>query len=82
MNGSCPLMPTFSAFLLILTSRSLPLYFASMLTVMSRSLIVCVHLYGRVACSASSFSRASASAFLRSSGGGEPDMFGCFGGDV
>jgi hypothetical protein len=72
MNGSWPLMPTFSVFLPILTSRSLPLYFASMLMVMSRSLMVWSHLYGSAACSACSFARASASAFLVSSGGGEP----------
>jgi hypothetical protein len=67
-------MPTLRVFRLILTSRSLPLYFASMLIVMSRSLMVWSHLYGSAACSACSCARAAASAFARSSGGGEPDM--------
>lgn len=44
MMGSWPLMPTFSLFLAILTSRSLPLYLDSIETVMSRSLIVWSHL--------------------------------------
>ena len=39
---------------------------------MSRSWMVCVHLYGKAACSASSFALASLSSFSRSEGVGEP----------
>jgi hypothetical protein len=77
MKGSCPLIPAFRVFRPSLTSRSLPLYFPSMVMLMSTSLIVWSHLYGSAACSACSFARASASAFFCSSGGGEPDILTC-----
>ena len=43
------------------TVKSLPLRFPGTSTVMSRSPIVCVHLYGRAACSSASLARAAAS---------------------
>ena len=46
--------------------------------VMSRSWIVCVHLYGNLACSSASLARSSLSFFSRSEGVGEDDMVNFF----
>jgi len=71
MKASCPLIAAKSLFFVNLTFKSRPFRFAGMEMVISTSLIVWVHLYGRAACSASSFAFASASIFFCSSGGGE-----------
>jgi hypothetical protein len=71
MMGSCPLIATRNFVFVSLTSKSLPLRFAAMGIVMSTSWIVCVHLYGRAACSASSFSFAALSLRARSEGVGD-----------
>jgi hypothetical protein len=85
INGSCPLICTLIAVRPISTNRSFALRLPGIGTVTSTSPIVWVHLYGSVACSASSLARASASTLARSDGVGdgarsavEEDMFEFF----
>lgn len=72
MKGSCPFTEAKSFDFVNLTFKSRPFRFPGIEMVMSTSLIVCVHVYGRAACSATSFAFASASSFFCSSGGGDP----------
>lgn len=76
MTGSCPLTATFNCVLEKVTMRSLPFKFEATGTVMSRSVIVCVHLYGSLACSSASRARSALSDFSRSDGVGEDDIVG------
>jgi hypothetical protein len=64
MIGSCPLIPALSFVFLMSTTRSRPLRFPGTVKLRERSRIVCVHLYGREACSSTSRARAAASAAL------------------
>jgi len=68
MIGSWPLTPSTSFFFLMSTFKSLPFRLPGTSTVISRSPIVWVHLYGRAACSSASFARAAASSAGVSSG--------------
>lgn len=61
MIASCPLTPADIEFFLMSTVRSRALRFPDTESVMSTSPMVWFHLYGREACSASSFARAAAS---------------------
>ena len=72
--GSCPLTPTLRDVFFMSTTMSLPFKFAGTDIDISRSCIVCVHLYGSLACSSFSLARSSLSFFSRSSGVGEVDM--------
>lgn len=64
------MIPSNRLFFLISTFKSLPFRFPGISTVMSRSVMVWVHLYGRAACSSASFARAAASSWGVSSGDG------------
>jgi len=64
MKGSWPFIRANSVVFLISMIRSRALRFPGIEMVISRSPIVCTHLYGRAACSASSLARAAASSSL------------------
>jgi hypothetical protein len=71
MMASWPLIPAFTLFFAILTSRSLPLKLEGTSIVTSRSAIVWVHLYGSLPCSSCSLALAALSRRSRSEGVGE-----------
>lgn len=71
MIGSCPLIPALMLSFDSFTSKSLPFKFPGIGAVMSKSLMVCVHLYGSLPCSSSSRCLASLSLAARSDGVGE-----------
>ena len=70
ITGSCPRTPTFKLSRLISTTRSRALRFPGTVTNTSSSEMVCVHLYGRAACSSASLARAAASSAGVGSGKG------------
>ena len=74
MMAGCPLTPTLSFVFVMTTFKSRPFRLPDTGTVTSTSWIVCVHLYGSLACSSASLARATVSFFSRSSGVGEVDM--------
>lgn len=61
MMGSWPLIPAVSLSFLISTTRSRDFTLSGTVKVTSSSPMVCVHLYGRLACSSSSLAREAAS---------------------
>lgn len=74
ITGSWPFTPTLRYVFVISTTMSLARKFEGTDTVMSTSWIVCVHLYGSLACSSASLARSSLSFLLRSEGVGDVDM--------
>lgn len=64
MMGSWPLIASSNFFFLTSTFKSLAFRLPGISTETSRSPIVCVHLYGRAACSSFSFAAAVASCSL------------------
>lgn len=77
IRGSLPFNATLIFVLVNTTSRSLPRISAGTGIVTSASAIVCVHLYGRVACSFASFSLCSRSRRSRSAREGSVSVSGC-----
>ena len=76
MIGSLPFNPTRILVLVSMTSRSFPRISAGTGIVTSASEIVCVHLYGSVACSFASFSLCSRSRRSRSAREGSTSVSG------